>query len=166
VLRAPDWRDLDGSLEFINELVSERAEILRSIKASRSEEAEWLGERLAAIEKGHLIALVAEAGGKLIASSDVGQRTPEYPEHNHVGVLGIAISKSARGVGLGKALIESLLELSRSAGLKVIILDTFATNATARRLYERVGFVEVGKIPKAIHRDGSYIDLIRYAIEI
>jgi len=121
---------------------------------------------LAAIGKGILIALVAEVGGKLVASSDVGQRTPEYPEHNHVGILGIAISKNARGVRLGNALIESLLELSRTAGLKVIILDTLATNAAARRLYEKVGFVEVGKIPKAIHRDGAYIELIRFAIEI
>ena len=34
VLRAPDWRDLDDSLEFINELVRERAEILRTVSTS------------------------------------------------------------------------------------------------------------------------------------
>jgi RimJ/RimL family protein N-acetyltransferase len=42
----------------------------------------------------------------------------------------------------------------------------FATNNVARRLYEKVGFVEVGKIPKAINKHGKYIDLIRFAIEI
>jgi RimJ/RimL family protein N-acetyltransferase len=62
--------------------------------------------------------------------------------------------------------MDSLLQLAKQAGLKVIILDMFATNAVARRLYEKVGFVEVGKIPKAINRDGKYIDLIRFAIEI
>jgi RimJ/RimL family protein N-acetyltransferase len=67
---------------------------------------------------------------------------------------------------LGKALMGSLLQLAKQAGLKVIILDMFATNTAARRLYESVGFVEVGKIPKAIHRDGKYIDLVRFAIEI
>jgi RimJ/RimL family protein N-acetyltransferase len=36
----------------------------------------------------------------------------------------------------------------------------------AHRLYKKAGFVEVGKIPKAIHRNGNYIDLIRFAIEI
>jgi hypothetical protein len=47
VLRTPDWRDLDGLLAFIVELVEERAEIVRTMKPSRNEEAEWLGRRLA-----------------------------------------------------------------------------------------------------------------------
>ena len=166
VLRVPDWHDLDDSVAFINELVEEHAEILRTIKVSRDEEAEWLGERLAAIERGTLLALVAEMDGKVVASADINQRTPEYPEHRHVGVLGIAILKSARGIGLGKALMQSLIQLAKQTGLKVIILDMFATNTDARRLYEKAGFVEVGKIPKGINRDGKYIDLIRFAIEI
>jgi phosphinothricin acetyltransferase len=166
VLRAPDWHDLDDFLALINELVDEDADILRSTHSSLSEEAEWLADRLADIERGSLVALVADMNGKVVASSDIAQRTPENPEHNHVGVLGIVISKDARGVGLGKILMRSLLELAKKAGLKVIILDMFATNTVARRLYESMGFVEVGKIPKAIHRDGNYIDLIRFAIEI
>ncbi len=166
VLRAPDWHDLDDFLSLINELVDEHADILRSTHSSHSEEAEWLGDRLTAIEKGNLIALVAEINGRLVASSDIAQRTPENPEHSHVGVLGIAILKNAREIGLGKVLMDSLLQLAKQTGLKVIILDMFATNTVARRLYEKVGFVEVGKIPKAINRDGKYIDLIRFAIEI
>jgi L-amino acid N-acyltransferase YncA len=166
VLRAPDWHDLDDFLALINELVDERVDILRSTHSSRSEETEWLADRLAAIEKGSLIALVAEVNGRVVASSDVAQRTPENPEHSHVGVLGIAILKKVRSVGLGKVLMNSLLQLGKQAGLKVIILDMFATNTTARHLYESVGFIEVGKIPKAIHRDGKYIDLVRFAIEV
>lgn len=166
VLRAPDWHDLDDFLGLINELVDEHADILRSTHSSQGEEVEWLGDRLTAIEKGSLIALVADIDGRVVASADVAQRMPENPEHSHVGVLGIAILKNARGVGLGKVLMDSLLQLARQAGLKIIILDMFATNAVARRLYEKVGFVEVGKIPKAINRHDKYIDLIRFAIEI
>jgi len=166
ILRAANWGDFDGLLGFISELVDERAEILRPTKPSRGEEAEWLGRRLAAIEESSLAALVAEIDGQIVGSSEVEQRTPQFPEMSHVGVLGIAILKIARGVGLGTALIESLLHLAREMGLKVIILDMFATNTIARGLYEKVGFKEVGKIPKAISRDGKYIDLIRFAIEI
>jgi RimJ/RimL family protein N-acetyltransferase len=166
VLRAPDWHDLDDFLDLINELVDERVDILRSTHSSRTEETEWLADRLAAIEKGSLIALVAEVNGRVVASSDVAQRTPENPEHSHVGVLGIAILKKARSVGLGKVLMGALLQLAKQAGLKIIILDMFATNTVARRLYEGVGFVEVGRIPKAIHRNGKYIDLVRFATEI
>lgn len=166
ILRAPDWHDLDDSVAFINELVEERVEILRTTEVTRNEEAEWLGRRLAAIEKGSLLALVAEIGGKIVASADITQRTPDYPEHSHVGVLGIAILNNARSLGLGTSLMESLLQLAKQLPLKIVILDMFATNMAARRLYEKMGFVEVGKIPKAIHRGENYIDLIRFAIEI
>jgi putative acetyltransferase len=115
---------------------------------------------------GNVIALVAEVDGRVVASSDVAQRTPQYSEHSHVGILGIVVLKNARRVGLGKELMESLLQLAKRAGLKIMVLDMFATNTVARHLYESIGFVEVGKIPKAIHRDGKYIDLVRFAIEI
>lgn len=166
VLRAPDFRDLDALLAFISELVDERAEIPRTTKPSRDEEAEWLGRQLAAIEKGNSVTLVAEVNGRLVANSQVEQKTPQFPEMSHVGELGIAILKNARSVRLGTALMESLIQLARQMNLRIIILDTFATNTTAHALYKKVGFVEVGRIPKAIHRDGSYIDMLRFAIEI
>ena len=83
-----------------------------------------------------------------------------------MGVLGIAVLKNARSVGLGKALMKSLIQLATQMNLRVVILVTFATNTIAHGLYKKVGFVEVGRIPKGIHRDGSYIDLLRFAIEI
>jgi len=146
--------------------VDERVEIVRTTKPSREEEAEWLGKQLAEIEKGNLVTLVAEINGELVANSEVAQRTPQFPEMSHIGVLGIAILKNARSVGLGTALMESLIQLAKQMNLKVVILDTFATNNIAQRLYKKLGFVEVGKIPKGIHRDGSYIDMLRFAIEL
>jgi RimJ/RimL family protein N-acetyltransferase len=87
-------------------------------------------------------------------------------QQSHVGWLGIAILKDGRSIGLGTAMMYSMMRLSKQAGLKILILDVFATNTIARRLYEKVGFVEVGKIPKAINRDGKFIDLVRMAAEL
>lgn len=64
VLRAPQWRDLDDLLDFINSLIDEGADIARDKKVTREEEADWLGRRLANIEKGAEIGIVAEVGGK------------------------------------------------------------------------------------------------------
>ncbi|MGA8905072.1 MAG: hypothetical protein WB661_08705, partial [Candidatus Bathyarchaeia archaeon] len=73
VLRAPEWDDLNDFLALINELVDEHADILRSTHSTRGEEVEWLADRLTAIEKGSLIALVAVVNGRVVASSDVAQ---------------------------------------------------------------------------------------------
>lgn len=163
VLRAPRWDDLDDFVAFINELVEDRSEIARTEKQSREEEADWLGVRLADIETGKLIALVGEAGGHVVASSEVAARPWEQ---SHVGGLGIAILKGWRGIGLGAAMMNALLQLAKQAGLRIVILDHFATNSAARRLYEKVGFREIGRIPRGILRDGNYIDLVRMAVEL
>jgi len=163
VIRGPNWNDLDGLLEYINGLVEERAQIVKSEKMTREAEADWLGQRLSEIESGQAIHLVAEVGGKIAGDATVGVLAGE---RGHTAYLGIGLSKGVRGLGLGKALMHALIELSKKAGLKILILDVFATNIAAIRLYEKVGFREVGRIPKGICRDGNYIDLVRMTTEL
>lgn len=162
-LRAPKWNDLDGLIDYINGLVEERAPITKTEKVTRESEAEWLGQRLAEIENGHTIHLVAEVNGKVVGAGEVSQLAEE---RSHTGYLGIGISKNHRGQGLGAATLRALEELSKKAGLKILILDAFATNTVALTLYEKMGFKEVGRIPKGIYRDGNYIDLIRMTKEL
>jgi len=163
VLRSVKWEDLDNLVEFINSLVEEDADILRSRKVTRSEEAEWLGKRLASIDKGEIIDAVAEVEGKVIANSEVEKRSGCM---SHVGYLGIGIKAGYRGIGIGKQIMKTLIEESKKAGLKILVLDHFDTNKTARRLYEKMGFKEAGRIPKGICKNGKYIDLARMTLEL
>lgn len=163
ILRSPNWSDLDDLTDYINGLVEERAPITKTEKVTREAEAKWLGQRLAEIENGHMIHLVAEVTGKVVGAGEVSQ-LPE--ERSHTGYLGIGISKIRRGQGLGTALMQALKELSKKVGLKILILDVFATNKVAITLYEKTGFKEVGRIPKGIYRDGNYIDLVRMTAEL
>ena len=50
------------------------------------------------------------------------------------------VSDSARRGGLGRALVEAALELSRERGCRRIELDTNETNVNAIALYESAGF--------------------------
>jgi RimJ/RimL family protein N-acetyltransferase len=163
ILRGPNWDDLDDLIEYINGLVEEHANITKTEKVTREAEAEWLGQRLAEIENGRMIHLVAEVAGKVVGAGEVSQ-LPE--ERSHTGYLGISISKGHRGQGLGAALMQALKELSKKVGLKILIIDAFATNKVAINLYEKAGFKEVGRIPKGIYRDGNYIDLVRMTTEL
>jgi len=163
VLRSVKWEDLDDLLDFINSLVDEDADILRNQKPTRSEEAEWLGRRLASIEKGELIDVVAEVNGKVVANSEVKKRNGAM---SHIGDLGIGIRSGYRGIGIGTEIMKTLINESKKAGLKILVLDHFDTNKAARGLYEKMGFREAGKIPKGIHKNGKYIDLVRMTLEL
>ncbi|MCU0497783.1 MAG: GNAT family N-acetyltransferase [Anaerolineae bacterium] len=54
---------------------------------------------------------------------------------------GIAVSRAARGRGIGTQLLDRLYQFAREHGYQSIRLDVIDTNPDARRLYERVGFV-------------------------
>jgi len=163
VLRSIRWEDLDDCLELINSLVEEGAEILRDTKVGRDEEAEWLGRRLARIEKGEMIGVVAEVDGKMIANSEIEKRSGFM---SHVGYLGIAIKSGYRGIGIGTKIVQRLIEESKKAGLKILVLEVQDTNKSAKALYNKTGFREVGRIPKGIHKNDRYIDLVRMTLEL
>jgi len=163
VLRSIKWEDLDDCLELINSLVEEGADILRDTKVSREEEADWLGRRLARIDKGELIDVVAEVDGKMVANSEVERRSGLM---GHIGYLGIAIKSGYRRIGIGTKIMQTLIEESKKAGLTILVLDVFDNNETAKALYNRMGFRENGRLLKGICKNGKYIDLVRMTLEL
>ena len=66
----------------------------------------------------------------------VDERTPE---------LAVAVVPSARGKGVGSALLGALLDRARAAGYGSISLSVDRNNAGAIELYERHGFSQVGE---------------------
>jgi ribosomal protein S18 acetylase RimI-like enzyme len=125
VIRPPKLGDLDGLMEYINSLVDEDVEIVLNKKIAREEEAEWLAKRLISIDKGDVIHVLAEVDGEVVAGAEVERQKYRM---NHVGVLGIGIKSLYRGIGIGTIIMEILIEESKKAGLKILVLDVFNTN--------------------------------------
>lgn len=144
-------------LDFINSLVDERANIIRTEKVSRDEEIEWLSGILARIEKGEVFCVVAEVNGHVVANSEIIRGT-SYSRH--LGFIGIAIRKEFRGIGIGTEMMKALEEHAKEMDLKVLTLSVFANNQHAINLYRKMGFVETGRVPKRFFKDGIYIDEI------
>ncbi|NKE61120.1 GNAT family N-acetyltransferase [Lentzea sp. PSKA42] len=57
---------------------------------------------------------------------------------------------SARGLGLGKRVVQGLVENAREAGIEIVMLGTRGNNHGAIELYESLGFRECGRVPNAI----------------
>ena len=53
------------------------------------------------------------------------------------------VAKAFRGFGLGRQLVEGILDLARHLGYSCILLDTLDDMETARALYEDLGFEEI-----------------------
>ena len=157
VLRTPRWEDLDDLLELINSLVDEKAEITRTDKVSREEEIDFLSKALCRLEKDETFYLVAEVNGKVVAISEIGRRSGY---EKHVGVIGIVIRNGFRDLVIGTEMMKTLVEYAQKMGLKVLTLTAFASNRRAIHVYEKIGFVQTGRVPKKHFKEGNYIDEI------
>lgn len=65
-------------------------------------------------------------------------------DESHVELKSIHTAEEARGNGIGRAIVEHLLEVARSKGATRASLETGAMDefAPSRSLYQRVGFVD------------------------
>jgi ribosomal protein S18 acetylase RimI-like enzyme len=61
--------------------------------------------------------------------------------HSQVLVHGIAVSPTMRGKGVGALLLHELQHFTQQNGYRRLRLYVADTNITARRLYERMGFI-------------------------
>lgn len=68
-----------------------------------------------------------------------------YAVAGEAEIANIAVASAARGQGIGGALLRHLLSTLRAAGAAEVWLEVRASNAAARALYQRFGFVEVGR---------------------
>lgn len=81
------------------------------------------------------------------------------PSNTHVRMIqGLAVDDSARGRGIGRALVEAAVERARGLGARRVTLRVLGPNAPARRLYESLGFVVEGLAPEEFLIAGRYVD--------
>jgi [ribosomal protein S18]-alanine N-acetyltransferase len=71
---------------------------------------------------------------------------------DEVHVTNLAVDPAWRGEGIGRRLLGTLLVQHRAAGARRAFLEVRPGNVEARRLYQGLGFQEVGR------RRGYYVD--------
>ncbi|MFC9894414.1 GNAT family N-acetyltransferase [Nocardia sp. NPDC127579] len=90
--------------------------------------------------------LVALHEGRVVGSLTVAPPGTPYAEIARPGELEfrmLAVSKLARGLGAGSALVRTVLGLAEADGYEAVALTTMPAMVDARRIYDRLGFVPV-----------------------
>lgn len=129
-----------------------------------SEEVAWFSRMYQAVLEAHDVAAVAEVEGRAVGLVHVHRPFPKS-ETAHVGTLGISIRRGFRNRGVGTAMMRYVLEKCRGR-FEIIELTVFAVNTSARRLYEKFGFVGAGRVPNGVRRSGRYHDLDRMVLDL
>jgi GNAT superfamily N-acetyltransferase len=91
--------------------------------------------------------LIAELDGEIVGSLTYFAPGPRAAAQRWpaewAGLRLLAVAPSARGLGIGRLLMEASIERARAEGAPVIALHTTEMMEIARNMYERMGFVRV-----------------------
>lgn len=145
IIRYPQESDLSDMLTFVNGLIDEDTFVMVSGKhLTLKEEKKFLDDTLAAMKKRNKIQLVAEVNGKFAGNCELrrGDR-----RKRHVGDIGIALAKEYREEGVGRQLLNTLIDQGKKLGLRLLTISCMEENSRALHLYESVGFIRAGMIP-------------------
>jgi ribosomal-protein-alanine N-acetyltransferase len=82
---------------------------------------------------------VAECDREIVAYGIVAMGAGE------AHILNICVSEAMRGRGIGRQMLNLLLERSRQAGMSEVFLEVRPSNMHAIALYQSMGFIEVGR---------------------
>lgn len=109
-----------------------------------------------------VIGAVDEAGQLLgFASYGTFRGWPAYKysvEHS------IYVARQCRGQGLGKALLQNIIEAAREQNYHVLIAGIDSQNSISIQLHRRFGFVPAGTIRQVGFKFGRWLDLDFYQL--
>ena len=83
---------------------------------------------------------------------------------SHICNASYAVSSQSRGLHIGEKMVLDCIEQGREYGFSILQFNAVvATNEHARHLYERLGFIQLGTIPKGFRmKDGYFEDICPY----
>ncbi len=105
---------------------------------------------------------VYEQGGELIGyailstSMDVGE----------AHILNLCVRPESQGAGIGRQILEHMLDVTRDSGCHLILLEARPSNPVAVHLYRSMGFEQIGRRKAYYPLPGGREDALVFALDI
>jgi phosphinothricin acetyltransferase len=124
-----------------------------TFEQSAPEWAEW--------DAGHISdCRIVVAGGGAVLGWAALSRVSNRCVYGGVAEVSIYVAGAARGRGLGRLLLERLVEESERAGLWTLQAGIFPENAASIALHQRCGFRIVGTRERLGRMNGRWLDVV------
>ncbi|HEY3550776.1 MAG TPA: GNAT family N-acetyltransferase [Gaiellaceae bacterium] len=103
--------------------------------------------------------LVVERHGEVVGWAALSPASPRHC-YRGVGEVSVYVAEEARGAGLGRTLLDELVEHSERAGYWTLTAGVFPENEPSLRLHEACGFRVVGVREQIGETRGVWRDVV------
>ncbi|RJT39711.1 N-acetyltransferase [Mesorhizobium waimense] len=156
-IRAANSADLDRITEIYADAVTHGTASYELEPPGRAE----MGSRFDTLMAAGFPYLVAERNGAVLGYAYAGPFRPR-PAYRFVVEDSVYVAPEAKGQGVGRLLMEALIEAARVAGFRQIIAvigDGHADSASVR-LHEKLSFRHSGRLEGSGYKHGRWLDTV------
>lgn len=147
LLRRAEPDDAEGMLEVLAQAIDDGFTV-----RTREEMPTPEGQRQRVVERS------ADAGALLVVAirdgvvvGELSFRADPRARQRHTGSFALAVRRELRGIGVGRALLELLIDWAREHPVvEKVCLGVYPDNERAIALYRKLGFVEEGRLVRDV----------------
>ncbi|WP_026477757.1 arsinothricin resistance N-acetyltransferase ArsN1 family A [Alkaliphilus transvaalensis] len=153
-IRTAELNDITQIVEIYNQGIEDKIATLETKTRNLKEMTNWFNQKGPRFK----VIVVENTEGIIYgwASLNVFNQRECY---DGVADFSIYIRRDMRGTGLGKRLLENLIEVARKEKFHKLVLSTFKINEAGQRLYHLMGFREVGTYIKQGKIGDNWVDI-------
>jgi L-amino acid N-acyltransferase YncA len=162
-IRAAEERDIPDIREIYNYYVTNS---MVTFDEKRWSIAQWR-EKFAKLAKLSLPFLVAESPSGQILGYALVQPYASKSAYRYTVEDSIYLGQAAAGKGLGRALLQALIEACQAAGIRQIVAAISDKGADASvALHQKMGFVEVGRMGRVGYKFGRWLGVVYLQLSV
>ena len=158
IIRDAETADLQAIVDLYNAWIP-------SLTITWTEELDTLEQRTLWFGRQHnegFPVLVADDAGDVLGFTcyEYFRGEGKWPGYRATAELSIHVRENSWGRGVGRALIEELVERAQAANIHVLVAAIDSQNEASLGFHERLGFVEVARMPQTGQKFGRWLDLV------
>lgn len=148
-------RDIPALTAIYNEVIASSTAVFSEQPVSADSRLRWL--------EAHRIAsqpvIVARVSGEVAGFAAYGDFRA-WPGYSSTVEHSLHVARSHRRRGVGRGLLEQLIDCARLDGLHAMVAGIDAENEASLRLHEQLGFEGVGRMPEIARKFDRWVDLV------
>jgi L-amino acid N-acyltransferase len=156
VVRPATHADLPAILEIYNDAVLNTTASYDYEPSTLEQRTEWFEEKQA---KGYAVFVAEDDAGRVVGWSALGPFRGRYG-YRFTVENSVYVAADQRRKGIGRVLMERLIEVAREQGYHAIIAGIDTEGEASIRLHTALGFEEVGRMKEVGYKFDRWLDVV------
>lgn len=154
-IRDAEDRDLAGIAAIYNDAVLNTTAIWNETAVDVENRRAWWADRQ---RLGYPVLVAVDAAGAVLGYASFGDWRA-FDGYRHTVEHSVYVRSDQRGGGIGKALMQALIDRARGIGKHVMVAGIEAGNTGSIRLHQALGFEQTGLLRQVGTKFGRWLDL-------